>query len=296
MSISPSGRDVVLASRKGLLVVDLDNPYELPRSLLYRTAWNVADVQWNVHSHRTHWVASTANQSLLVWNLEMPSSQAVEHVLKGHTRAITDINWSAHHPEILASCSVDAFVHCWDLRDPRKPVNAFSDWKAGATQVKWNRQNEHIIASSHGRFLRIWDDRRGATPLQSIEVAQHSTKIYGVDFNRTRESGVITCALDQSVKFWDYKTNIKEPEQIIRTTTPVWRARHTPMGWGVLTLPQRGDNTLYLWDRRGKGLNPQPPVHEFKGHTDQVKEFLWRAKGDVAVMACCAGCARIHWS
>lgn len=142
MSISPSGRDIVLASRKGLLVVDLDNPYEPPRSLNHLTSWNVADVQWNVHQHRTNWVASTSNQKLLVWNLDLPSKQAIEHVLHGHTRAITDINWSAYHPEILASCSVDSFVHCWDLRDPRKPINAFSDWKAGATQVKWNRQNE----------------------------------------------------------------------------------------------------------------------------------------------------------
>ncbi|BFZ58948.1 hypothetical protein PYCC9005_006016 [Savitreella phatthalungensis] len=279
MSISPSGRDVALASRKGLLIVDLDNPYEPPRFLPYLTAWNVADVQWNVHRHRTNWICSTSNQKLFIWNLDMPSRKAVEFVLGGHARAITDINWSAHQPEILASCSVDAFVHCWDMRDSRRPVNAFSDWQAGATQVKWNRQNEHIIASSHGRYLRIWDDRKGASPLTSIEVASQPTKVYGIDFNRTRESGIISCALDKSVKFWDYSKSLTEPEQTIRTTTPVWRARHTPMGWGLLTLPQRGDNNLYLWDRRGEGDNPEPPVHVFSGHTDQVKEYLWRARG-----------------
>ena len=28
-----------------------------------------------------------------------------------------------------------------------------------ATQVKWNRQNEHILASSHANNVLIWDRR-----------------------------------------------------------------------------------------------------------------------------------------
>ena len=51
------------------------------------------------------------------------------------------------------------------------------------------------------------------------------------------------------------------------------------MGWGLVTLPQRGDSSLYLWDRRAKGENTHAPVQKFEGHTDQVKEFLWRTRG-----------------
>lgn len=213
---------------------------------------------------------------------------SVEHVLHAHTRAITDMNFSAHQPDILATCAVDSFVHCWDLRYPARPAMTFCDWFAGATQVKWNRQNSHIIASSHDKFLRIWDDRKGAYPLRSIEA--HDTKIYGVDWNRTETTKFMTCSLDRTIKLWDYEkqtddNRTQEPEHVLRTQFPVWRARYTPFGFGLLAMPQRSDYDLHLYDRRN--LEPEgdshatPAVHQFGGHEDQVKEFLWRSRGNV---------------
>ncbi|KAJ5670666.1 uncharacterized protein N7477_006029 [Penicillium maclennaniae] len=284
MSISPCGRDVVLASKEGLHVIDLDSPYSPPRYLPHHTPWEVADVQWSPFAARDYWVVSTSNQKALVWNLAMKTWQnSIEFVLHAHSRAITDINFNAFHPDILATCAVDSFVHCWDLRTPSRPVISFSDWFTGATQVKWNRQDPHVVASSHDRFLRIWDDRMGAYPIRSIEA--HDTKIYGVDWNRVRRGAVATCSLDKTIKFWDYTSDTEIPEKLIRTPFPVWRARNTPFGWGVLAMPQRGNSDLHLYSRRaGDGSNPDddlPLVHSFPGHKGQVKEFLWRARGGV---------------
>jgi WD40 repeat protein len=274
-----------IISLAGSILIDLDNPYSPPRHLPHHTPWEVADVQWSPFAARDYWVISTSNQKALVWNLAaIPShGSSIEFVLHAHTRAITDINFSAHDPDILATCAVDSFVHCWDLRTPRKPVATFCDWFAGATQVKWNRQDSHIIASSHDKCLRIWDNRKGAIPVRSIEA--HETKIYGVDWNRTRPSAVVTCSLDKTIKFWDYKNLEDIPERIIRTPFPVWRARHTPFGWGICAMPQRGSNDLYLYDRRVQGSTAEddttPPVEKFEGHRDQVKEFLWRPRGNI---------------
>ncbi|THC92113.1 hypothetical protein EYZ11_008408 [Aspergillus tanneri] len=285
MSISPCGRDVVLASKEGLHVIDLDSPYSPPRYLPHHTPWEVADVQWSPFAARDYWVVSTSNQKALVWNLAMKAWQnSIEHVLHAHTRAITDINFSAHHADIIATCAVDSFVHCWDLRNPLRPAISFSDWFAGATQVKWNRQDPNVIASSHDKFLRIWDKRMGASPIKSIEA--HDTKIYGVDWNRVRPGAVVTCSLDKTIKFWDYTVEGEVPEKVIRAPFPVWRARNTPFGWGVLAMPQRGNSDLHLYSRRaGEGANPAedlPLVHSFPGHKGQVKEFLWRARGGVS--------------
>ncbi|KAM5462570.1 hypothetical protein MauCBS54593_007926 [Microsporum audouinii] len=285
MSISPCGRDVVLASKEGLHVIDLDNPYSPPRYLPHRTAWEVADVQWSPFSARDSWVASTSNQKALVWNLAMRTSQnSIEHVLHAHSRAITDINFSAHHPDLLATCAVDSFVHCWDLRTPARPVVSFSDWFTGATQVKWNRQDSHVIASSHDKSLHIWDDRKGAYPLRTFEA--HGTKIYGIDWNRARPEAIVTCALDKTIKFWDYSREDDNPEKIIHTPFPVWRTRHTPFGWGVLAMPQRGNSDLHLYSRISGDKNDDedgdlPLVHSFPGHKGQVKEFLWRQRGSI---------------
>ena len=279
MSISPCGRDVVLASREGLHIIDLDSPYSPPRYLPHHTSWEVADVQWSPFASRDYWVVSTSNQKALVWNLEAKLWQnSIELVLHGHTRAITDINFSAHHPDVLATCAVDSFVHCWDLRTPARPAVSFSDWFAGATQVKWSRQDSHVLASSHDRFLRVWDDRKGAHPLHTIEA--HDTKIYGVDWNRFEPTKIVTCSLDKTIKFWNLDKPDDGPERTIKTTFPIWRARHTPFGWGLLAMPQRGNYDLHLYDRRAS-FSDANPVKSFEGHKAQVKEFLWRAKGTI---------------
>lgn len=268
--------------RQGLHIIDLDSPYSPPRHLPHHTPWEVADVQWSPFAARDYWIVSTSNQKALVWNLGIENTKSsVEHVLHAHSRAITDINFSAHNPDILSTCAVDSFVHCWDLRHPSRPAMTFCDWFAGATQVKWNRQDSHILASSHDKFLRIWDDRKGAYPLRSIEA--HATKIYGVDWSRTETTNLATCSLDRTIKFWDYTSESEKPDHSIQTPFPVWRARHTPFGFGLLAMPQRGDHDLHLYDRR---LDEDPEnvataIHKFDGHSDQVKEFLWRPRGSV---------------
>ncbi|RCI08764.1 hypothetical protein L249_4706 [Ophiocordyceps polyrhachis-furcata BCC 54312] len=288
-TISPSGRDIALASPDGLAIIDLDSPYNPPRRLRsHGLPWLVCDVQWSPFAVRDYWVVSTANHDALVWNLNLSedsNSGAIEHSLKGHTRAITDINFSAHHPDLLATCSVDGYVHWWDLRRPRQPVLTFCDWFAGATQVKFNRQDPHILASAHDRWLHIWDERRACGPLKSISA--HTSKIYGIDWNRIRPTGIVTCSLDKSIKFWDYGKDDDVLEHVICTDFPVWRARHTPFGDGLLAMPQNEPGDLYLYDRLWADDSPvevtPKPAHVFKGPGDHMaKEFLWRTRGSIS--------------
>lgn len=245
-------------------------------------------MQWSPFAARDYWVASTANHRCLVWNLNKrddSSSGAIEHSLQAHNRAITDINFSAHHPDLLATCSVDGYVYCWDLRRPRQPVLGFCDWFAGATQVKYNRQDPHVLASAHDRRLHIWDDRRAVEPLKTISA--HTSKIYGVDWNRTESTCLVTCSLDKSIKFWDYSQDDEKPQRVIRTDFPVWRARHTPFGSGLLAMPQTEPGRLYLYDQRLGPDGPRDgavdPVAVFPGHGNhKAKEFLWRSRGGIS--------------
>lgn len=286
-SISPSGRDVVLASKNGLRIIDLDTPWSLPLFIPNQSSWDVADVQWSPFAARAEWIASTRNQLALIYNLSMPynSKKApIEYTLRAHDRAITDINFSAHHPDLLATCGVDSFVFVHDLRSRQAPLK-LADFTAGATQVKWNRQNDKIIASAHDKYLHIWDTRRGATPLSTI--AAHSTKIYGIDWNRNDANKIMTCSLDSTIKLWNnvgVVADITTPRRVIRTHYPVWRARHTPFPAGILAMPQRGNSSLWLYKHVNDSETASfdnAPAHEFQSHQPEahVREFLWRTRG-----------------
>ncbi|KAJ1501748.1 hypothetical protein HMI56_003066, partial [Coelomomyces lativittatus] len=251
-SLSPSGRDVVLASQEGLILLDLFHPLNDTEQLHYTLPpihWNnqiscQSKVQWNPHLLKQHCIASTKWNQIYIWHLQsssqtsssttpslimnpspppsmIPSSSTalptitssmssnpyfspipgsttpfstpvtsppssplpktdspnffsssstyflsklgmgslVEHVLHGHTRSVTDIDWSPFQPDLLASCSLDSTVFLWDLRKPKKNVNSFSVWTDGINVVRWNPNNIWLFATAHNNQVWIWDIR-----------------------------------------------------------------------------------------------------------------------------------------
>lgn len=267
-------------------MIDIDNTYNPPRWLHHLTSWEVADVQWSPHSARPNWVISTSNQKALLWDLDLPSGRAIEQVIHGHSRAITDINFHSQKPEVLATSSIDSYVHCWDLRDSRKPTQSFADFFSGANQVKWNIHEPHILASSHDKRILVWDDRFNSLPVHTIPA--HDLKINGLDFSRTSPHYLLSCSNDHTIKSWDLRKG--EIDQgianfTIETDFPVYRARHTPFGTGCTILPARGgNNSVYLLDitstkQPRHSVTKLNSVYEFSAHTAPVKEFLWRSRG-----------------
>lgn len=73
-------------------------------------------------------------------------------------RTITDLNWCPFSYDLIATCSIDTFIHIFDVRDSKKPNLSLTS-VAGANQVKWNKIDENLIATSHEVDVRIWDIR-----------------------------------------------------------------------------------------------------------------------------------------
>ncbi|GAV48865.1 hypothetical protein ZYGR_0N02700 [Zygosaccharomyces rouxii] len=301
LSINPSGRDVVLASKQGLHIIDLDDPFSPPRWLRHVTPWQVADVQWSPHPAKPYWVVSTSNQKAIIWNLAKPSSNAIEHVLHKHFRAITDINFSPQHPDILATCSIDTYVHTWDLRSPQRPFYTTSGWLSGASQVKWSFNDQNVLASAHGNDVCIWDLRKGSTPLGKL--VGHGSSVNSVDFNRFKRTELMTGSNDGSVKFWDYSKSCNEPIKTIRTDFPIWRGRYLPFGEGCCLMPSVGGfNSVYvasLAKRDGvEEVNDSKlqPIYAFKGHDDRVTDFVWRSRSSCGSDGCDREFQLVTWS
>ncbi|KAG9311306.1 WD40-repeat-containing domain protein [Chiua virens] len=253
MSISPASRDIVLAARRGLFIIDLEAPLEIPRFLPQGGTWDVADVQWNPHRARAEYIVSTSSEKLLIWNLTMAGKSSIEHILHSHYRAITDINWHTFEPDTVSSVGIDSWLWSWDLREPRKPV------MAGGTQVKWNRQDPNVLASSHMDEVLIWDRRKGSLPTTRIRA--HNAKIYGIDWAHTRKHDIVTCSLDKTIK----------TDSFFHKS---WKPLSQPMSM-ITTRYPRGETALEMWATG----NDMIPVELFEGHTDVVKEFVWRKGG-----------------
>jgi len=237
IAVSPTSRDVVLAGRSGLYVIDLLDPFALPRWLPLRNAWEVSSVQWCPDPARPSWVVSTSNQKVLVWNLEFSSDRAIEHVLQGHRRAVTDVTFSPFRPDELASASIDTTIRLWDLRDPRASHMQFADFSAGAIQVKFSRTNEHQLASTHNNRAVVWDRRFANRPVANLRA--HIGECNGLEFLASGK--VLTCSTDRTIKMWDL-TEPSQPELDIVCDFPVWRTIPTPYELGALVVPLRGSN------------------------------------------------------
>lgn len=270
MSVDCLGHHAVLSGRRFLYVVNLESPSEAPRKIGRQSKWDVGTVQWNPHKSESHVFAASSNQrvDLYTWR---DGCGEVHTSLQGHTRVISDLDWSWFDPEYLVTSSVDTYIYIWDTRDTRKPTVALSA-VAGASQVKWNRRNQYLLASSHDGDVRIWDKRKPNTAVEYV--AAHLSKIHGLDWHPDNEYILATSSQDNSVRFWDYRQPRKYLN-ILSCQVPVWKARYTPFSSGLVTVmvPQlRRENSLLLWST----LDLNSPVHAFVGHDDVVLEFQWR--------------------
>lgn len=270
MSVDCLGSHAVLSGRRFLYLVNLESPSEPSRKIGRQSKWDVGTVQWNPHRSEAHVFAASSNQRVDLYSWRDGCGEA-HTSLQGHTRVISDLDWSWFEPEFLVTSSVDTYIYIWDTRDTRKPTLALSA-VAGASQVKWNKKNQNLLASSHDGDVRIWDKRKPNTAAEYV--AAHLSKIHGLDWHPDSEFIFATSSQDNSVRFWDYRQPRKYLN-ILSCQVPVWKARYTPFSNGLVTVmvPQlRRENSLLLWST----LDLNSPVHAFVGHDDVVLEFQWR--------------------
>ena len=128
-------------------------------------------------------------------------------------------------------------------------------------QTCWERITGKSLATSFDGQIKIWDMRRSNLPLQYISA--HPTKIFTLDFSPVKENQLVSSASDNTIKMWDVSSQPTKPLQIftVQGDSPVWKARYTPFGEGLVTLlgttaVRREPNNLFLWsasNNRGPG-------------------------------------------
>ncbi|KAH0953331.1 hypothetical protein HN011_003128 [Eciton burchellii] len=274
MAVDATGNYVLLAGRRYFAVKQLDEDVNTVKKFQRQSKYEVGSAEWNPCDLNCHLCAISSNTRIEILSLNGAGGYELQTVqnLKAHTRVISDLNWHPKEPDIIASCSIDTFIHIWDIREQRKPCLSLSA-VAGSSQVRWNPLLPHILATAHDGDIKIWDQRKANSPVQYITA--HLTKIHGLDWCPFQQNQLATSSQDCTVKIFDI-INPRRAENILTTNSPVWRARYTPFGEGLVTIvvPQlrRGENSLLLWNTS----NLTAPIYTFVGHTDAVLEFQWR--------------------
>lgn len=145
---------------------------------------------------------------------------------------------------------------------------------AGASQVQWNKVAGHLLATAHDGDVKLWDKRKGSSPIQYISA--HLCKIHGLDWSPHHDYQLVTSSHDGTIKYFDIN-NPRRVDNTITTNYPVWRAIYTPFGSGLVTMGvgwggvARGDQAgvVAIWVNGAL-------VHRLVGHTDVVLQMQWR--------------------
>lgn len=202
-------------------------------------------------------------------------------ILRGHSRAIADIEWANFDPHLLGSSGADCLTNLWDIRDSRRPSVTLSS-VSGATQVRFSKTSSNIVATSHEIDVRIWDTRQPNLPLHYI--GAHFKKINGMDWSTSLEQ-LITCGQDNMIKLWDLNLNKVKLSASLQTRTPAWRIRYTPVStYSVITstLPQLRSRSecmaLKLWSLKSSRFEDKKLelILGLAGHSDVIIDFDWR--------------------
>ncbi|XP_004531284.1 GATOR complex protein WDR59 [Ceratitis capitata] len=273
MSVDYTGQWVLLAGRRHLALQRLGQDDGTLREFQRNSKYEVSAAEFATLPDRKEYcaIATSEHIDVVTWGA---SDMQHYHSLRGHTRMVTDIDWHSKNSNLLVSCSIDTFSHIWDLRDPRKPTLSLSAvCMSGATQVGFNRVSGHLLAAAHDGDLRIWDMRKGSCPVHYITA--HLNRVHGINWSHLRETCLATASQDGTVKYFDVN-NPRRAEKIITMQSPVWRARYTPIGNGLVSIVVpamgRGENSLLLWSNNKQ----TDPVCSFVGHTDVILDFEWR--------------------
>lgn len=274
MAIDHSGSIVLLAGSKQFGIIDINKSSNFLNQRTYK--YEINAIEWNPTHHNQHVSALAYNTLVQLLSWKNSADLVSSTKLTSHTRTVLDINWHSSDPSTLASASMDSFVHIWDIRATARPAQSLSAI-VPASRVRWNHLTKHLIATAHSGDVKIWDQRKTTYPIHYITA--HFSSIHCLDWSYTNEHQLVTCSQDCTVKFFEIN-NLKKAENVLNTVTPVWRAKYTPFGDGILIVlvppEKRVDNNLLLWNL--SAINT--PVHTFVGHSDTILEFQWLKNND----------------
>jgi small GTP-binding protein len=203
-----------------------------------------------------------ADATVRLWDAE--TGRALR-VLKGHTKGIWGLAWSADQ-RLALSASNDKTVRLWDVKTGRCR-RVLKGHTSSVVSVAFSRDQRRALSGSWDATVRLWDVEKGSC-LQALE--GHTDSVWSVAWSADGRHA-LSGSNDKTVRLWDVMTGrclrvLEGHSKSLRCVA--WSAdqRHALSG--------AGDGTVRSWEvEAGRCLRV------LEGHTDYVWSVAWSADG-----------------
>lgn len=109
-------------------------------------------------------IGGSDHGSVFFWNPAniLNNTDPLVHKLDKHTGGVGALDLNPFQHNLLASGASESEIYVWDLNNPEKPMTpgAKSQPPDDVTCVAWNRQVQHILASTYAGRCVVWDLRK----------------------------------------------------------------------------------------------------------------------------------------
>jgi protein transport protein SEC31 len=212
--------------------------------------------------------------NLLIHPVENTSSLIMKK--KAHSGSVRALDFNPFQGSLLATGGPSAELFIWDLNNPEKPYTPGSKSQKldDITCVAWNRQVQHIMASSSVNGCSvIWDLKRKA---EVIHLSVNSKRaVTSIAWNPDVATQLVTASEDDGmpvIYMWDLR-NAHAPEKILKGhTNGVLSLSWCPLDSEYL-LSCGKDNRTLLWNP-----NDSTIIGEFPTSRNWVFDVQWCPK------------------
>ncbi|KAL3480884.1 nuclear distribution protein nudF [Aspergillus californicus] len=290
-----------LEGRNTELQSELDNT--TPASRLKRNqdpaSWLPSTTRYSLESHRdkinciafhptfTSIASGSDDCTIKIWDWELGE---LERTLKGHTRAVRDIDYGGPPSDVLlASCSSDLLIKLWKPGDDYKNIRTLQGHDHIVSAVRFVPSSNFLVSASRDTDIRVWDVTTGFC-VKTIN--GHADWVRDICISSDGKF-LLSSGHDMTARLWDISTisnpelkrtfvgheNFNECCAIAPSTSFPFLAplaglskRASPEGADFLATGSR-DNTIKLWYARGAC------IATLIGHDSWVQALVFHPAG-----------------
>ncbi|KAK6460807.1 WD domain protein [Scheffersomyces coipomensis] len=130
-------------------------------------------------------------------------------ILKGHTKGISDLEYSPINSDIIASCSDDLTIRIWSIKK-KTCLKILKKHTYHITTIKFTSKGNILISGSADETITIWDITTGRT-LKTL--AAHSDPVSSISLTPDN-SIIVSSSYDGLMRLFDLETG-----QCLKTLT-----------------------------------------------------------------------------